>query len=296
MITSPTNPKVKEAIKLRESRTRRSLGCFLIDGRREIERAFHAGIRIIRLFFDAEVLDLPVMGNMPDQEESSSEANSVQILKTLHFAEIPLVPVSSVLFRKIAFGERNEGIVAVAAAGDSSLQAFETRLLASGNENFAAPRNHPLLLAVVEGVEKPGNVGALFRAADGAGLDGIILADPRCDLYHPHTIRASLGTLFHLPIAVATSQDVRNWLLSQGITVAAARCDGSIPYDRYDFRQPTAILLGSEAQGLSGFWGGKNIQPIRLPMNGSADSLNVATTGAILFYHAVLVRSATVST
>ena len=244
MISSPSNPRLKEVAKLREGRHRRRTGCFLIDGRREVERAIHCGIRILELFVTEEV----------------------------RFPGVPTTLVAENVFGKIAFGGRNDGILAVAETPQRPLDAFPATALP--------------LLAVLEGIEKPGNVGAVFRSADGAGLDGILVTDPATDLFNPHTIRNSLGTIFKIPAAVTESCAAFDWLRKYDIHLAVARCDGAIPYTDYDFRRPTAIVLGSEADGLSAIWNGSGTTAISLPMNGIADSLNVSSAAAVLFYEA----------
>ncbi len=248
MISSPSNPRLKEIAKLREGKQRRRCGCFLIDGRREVERAVRCGVRVLEIFATEEI----------------------------RFPEIPTTLVAENVFGKIAYGDRNDGILAVAETPDCSLVRFAESLRTIGTP----------LLAVLEGVEKPGNVGAVFRSADGAGLNGVLLADPSTDLFNPNTIRNSLGTIFRLPIAVAESREVLDWLRKHEIHLAVARCDGAIPYTDYDFRQPTAIVLGSEADGLTEVWNGPRTTAISLPMLGIADSLNVSNAAAVLFYEA----------
>jgi TrmH family RNA methyltransferase len=186
--------------------------------------------------------------------------------------------VTPAVFQKLAFGQRQEGLLAVAVASPKPLTEVKIG-------------DRPLI-AVLEGVEKPGNLGAVIRAADGAGIDALILADGVTDLYNPNTIRASLGTVFTLPIAVERSEAVLAWLREREITVMAARVDGAVDYDRADFTPPTAIVLGSEARGLSPAWSGDDVTAIRLPMRGAADSLNLSTTAAVLFYEAQRQRCA----
>ena len=146
------------------------------------------------------------------------------------------------------------------------------------------------IIGVAEGVEKPGNVGALLRSADGAGLDALILADCKTDLYNPNAVRASLGTIFSVPAVETTSQAAVDWLTKKGIVIFAAIVDGAIEYSTADYTQPCAIVVGSEADGLTDAWRGTNVQPIYLPMKGIADSLNVSVTAGILFYHALAER------
>jgi len=248
MISSASNPRLKEIAKLREGKHRRRSGHFLIDGRREVERAIHCGIRIVELFVTEEV----------------------------RFPGVPTTLVAENVFGKIAFGNRNDGILAVAETPQWPLDTFPTNALP--------------LLAVLEGIEKPGNVGAVFRSADGAGLDGILVTDPATDLFNPNVIRSSLGTIFKIPTAVTESREAFDWLRKHAIHLAVARCDGAIPYTDYDFRRPTAIVLGSEADGLSAIWSGLGATAISLPMHGIADSLNVSSAAAVLFYEAIRQR------
>ena len=143
------------------------------------------------------------------------------------------------------------------------------------------------LVVVLEGVEKPGNVGAVLRSADGAGVSALVVADPRTDLFNPNAIRASLGTVFSLPVAESAARDVLAWLGGRGLRIVAARVEGAVAYTEVDYRRPTAIILGSEAAGLTALWSGEDVRPIRLPMLGVADSLNVSAAAAVLFYEAL---------
>jgi TrmH family RNA methyltransferase len=143
----------------------------------------------------------------------------------------------------------------------------------------------PLVL-VLEAVEKPGNLGAVLRSADGAGVDAVILADPRTDPFNPNAVRASLGTIFATRLAAASSDEVRRWLLARDVRILAARVDGAVDYTDADLRAGVAIVLGSEAEGLTDEWSGEGVIAIRLPMLGIADSLNVSITAAVLAYEA----------
>jgi TrmH family RNA methyltransferase len=144
---------------------------------------------------------------------------------------------------------------------------------------------------VLEGLEKPGNLGAILRSADAAGVDAIIVADGRTDLYNPNTIRASLGTVFRANIGEATTAETIEWLRDKQIRIIAARPDAQQLYTEIDLRGGAAIVLGCEATGLSDAWRATGTTPVRLPMHGIADSLNVSTTAAVLFYEALRQRS-----
>ncbi|MDR3196726.1 MAG: hypothetical protein LBU34_02555 [Planctomycetaceae bacterium] len=258
-ITSSSNRKIKEVIKLRDGKYRRSSGRFLIDGIREIQRAFRCGINILEVFGNKETID------------GFSKTFGKNVLPTNQF-----YLVSNTLLEKISFGDRNEGIVVVAEIPKEPAKLFELKIC-----SVPVP-----LLAVLERIEKPGNSGAVFRSADGAGLDGIIVADSIADLYNPNTIRSSLGTVFQIPHATMDSVSAIDWLRQHKIRCAVARCNGMISYTDYDFCQPAAIVLGNEADGLSDIWNGNDMTTISLPMCGIADSLNVSNAAAVLFYEA----------
>lgn len=263
MITSLHNPRVKEAIALRDGRQRRRQGLFLIDGVREMSRAVDAGVVLEEVFVCAAIC-------------GGGAAGCQGLLERL--AEMPIrqTEVSSAVFERLAFGQRAEGVVAVARPPQCSL------------EELQLPERP--LVAVLEGVEKPGNVGAILRTADCAGVSALIVADGGTDLFNPNTIRASLGTIFTLPVCAAPAAEVRDWLGDRQIRVFAARVDAATDYTAADFTGPAAIVLGSEAGGLSGVWSA-GAKPIRLPMVGSADSLNVSATAAVLFYEALRQRN-----
>lgn len=262
-ITSPHNPRVKLAAKLRERRGRNRQGRFLIDGQRELQRAWQAGVQLDEIFY------CPALCRSVECQ---------RLLIDVIAGHRQVYEVTAAVFDKLAFGDRREGIVATAAAKPLPLSSLEV-----GD----AP-----LIVVLEGVEKPGNLGAVLRSADGAGVDAVILADGVTDLYNPNTIRASLGTIFTLSLAVATSAAVREWLHDRGIRVLAARVDAMLDYDRADLAGSAAIVLGSESHGLSDVWTGPGVTAIRLPMRGAADSLNLSATAAVLLYEARRQRSA----
>jgi RNA methyltransferase, TrmH family len=261
LITSPHNPRVKDAVRLRDRRHREKQGRILIDGARELQRAIGAGVRPVELFVCESLCH-------SDDAQRLLAATLESGCEVLH--------VSETVFEKLAFGQRAEGVLGVAEMPRPTLAALQL------------PTNP--LVAVLEGVEKPGNVGAVLRSADAAGVSAVIVADPRTDLYNPNAIRASLGTIFTMRVCEAASGDVLAWLRQHEFAILAARVDGAVPYTEVDYRGPTAIVLGSEAAGLSSVWTGHDIKAVRLPMRGSADSLNVSVTAAVLFYEALRQR------
>jgi TrmH family RNA methyltransferase len=260
-ITSLQNPRVKEAVRLRDRRHREKQGRILIDGARELARAVGAGVRMLEVF---------VCEPLCTSEESQ------RLWGRLPDCGGEVIQVTAPVFQKLSFGHRAEGFLGVAEMPRPTLA------------DLRLPQRP--VVAVLEGVEKPGNVGAVLRSADAAGVSALIVADARTDLYNPNAIRASLGTIFTMRVCAATAAETVDWLRQHHLAIYAARVDASLPYTQLDYRGPTAIVLGSEAEGLSAAWSAGDITPVRLPMLGVADSLNVSATAAVLFYEALRQR------
>jgi TrmH family RNA methyltransferase len=257
LIRSSHNPRIRAIAALRDPRERRDRGQLLVDGAREIGRAIAAGVEPVELVV------------APDRVRGP-EASAA--LRAAERAGTPMLEVTADLLGRLAFGERDEGLLLVARAPSTELSRL--RLPADP------------LVGVVEAVEKPGNLGAVVRSADGAGLDALLVADPRADPWNPNAIRASLGTVFSVPLAVAGAGRVLEHLRELGIRVVAARVQAAIPYTEADLTGGVAIVLGSEADGLTDAWDGPDVTAIGIPMLGVADSLNVSVSAAILFYEA----------
>jgi len=265
MITSLQNQRVKEALKLRDARQRRKRQCMIIDGVRELSRALDAGIELLEVFVcDAlcETLEARTLAARLDQPDLSTAPR--------------LNRVSEEVFARVAYGGRNEGLVAVAAWPRRTLEDLQL-----GEDPF---------VVVVEGVEKPGNVGAVLRTADAVGIDAVIVADAATDLYNPNCIRSSLGTVLTLPVCMATTDEALSWLAINGLRIVTARVEGAVHYDSISYRGPVAIVLGSEAHGLSSRWHDETFTAVRLPMHGAADSLNISAAAAVLMYEALRQR------
>ena len=260
-ITSVHNPRVKAAAKLRDARQRTLQGRFLIDGVRELWRAVDAGITLVEVFVCPELLVSP---------------DARALVDTLRTKQADLVQVAPNVFEKLAYGDRSEGLLAVALAPRRLLD--ELRL---ADNSGGGP-----LVCVLEGVEKPGNFGAVLRSADAAGVSAVVVASGRTDTYNPNAIRASLGTVFTLPVYAASTAEVISWLQKQKLTIYAARVDGATDYAAADFTKPCAIVLGSEAMGLSQAWSDAHVTAVKIPMFGKVDSLNVSATAAVMFYEA----------
>ena len=255
-ITSLTNPRVKAAVRLRDRAERDLTGLTIVDGAREILRALDAGVDVEQAFLAPDLLRSP---------DGFAVADRLRHRPTT-------LEVSPAVLARVAFGQRSDGVVAVVATPTTELADLVLR-------------PYPLVV-VAEAIEKPGNLGAIIRTADGAGADAIIAADPRTDLFNPNAIRASLGTIFALPVVAATAVVTIDWLEEHGIRPVAARVDAPAAYTDVDLRGPLAIVLGSEAGGLSHAWSDANVQPVAIPMHGMADSLNVSIAAAVLLYEA----------
>ena len=274
-ITSAANPRVREAARLRDADVRRETGLTLIDGRRELARATRAGVAIDEVFVDADYA-----ATLLQEDSAATHATHDEpCLADLAAGGTRITGLSRKAFERIAFGSRNEGVVAVARYGAGTLA------------DFAVTNDRPVL--VIEGVEKPGNLGAILRTADAAGLAGVIVCDGRTDAANPAVIRASLGTVFTVPLAAASAHDTICWCGARGRRVIAAMPTGTILWHEARLAGRTAILLGSEAHGISGAWqqaasaGTIHLESVRLTMAGAADSLNVSATTAVLAYEAV---------
>ena len=253
MIESPKNQKIKDLVKLREGKHRRRTGTFLLEGDREIERALTGGFQLTDLFICQDfVSDLG--------RKLESEFNGM-----VH-------QVSPSVFEKIALRETTGGICAVSKQKYSAL-----------NELFQLEA--PLLL-VVESVEKPGNLGAILRTADGAGVDGVLILDEKADIFNPNSIRASLGAVFTVPVAKSeNAAEVLELCHRNKVQIVAASPHSEIPYYDSDLTKSVAIVLGSEAFGLSDVWEKAGV-PVKIPMLGVCDSLNVSVSAGVLVYEA----------
>ena len=261
-ITSLTNPKVKAAVRLRDRRERDATGLTIVDGAREILRALDAGVRVESVF---------VAPGLIRTDDGRAVADRLRGRPTT-------IEASPTVLTKVAFGERSDGVVAIVEPPRPSLDDLSARL-----------PTDPLIV-VVEAVEKPGNLGAVLRSADAAGVAAVVAADPLTDLFNPHAIRASLGTIFSVPVAAASSQETRDWLAARGIRAVAAMVDASTRYTAADLTGPLAIVLGSEVDGLSAGWREGAAEPVSIPMAGVADSLNVSIAAAVLLFEAVRQR------
>jgi TrmH family RNA methyltransferase len=263
VIESASNPRIKAAARLRERRDRDASGLTLVDGGREALRSIEAGAVVETAFACRKLI-------------STTEARRAWEKLTQDFgpygSTIEVVEVGERAFEKLAYGDRSDGIVLVVRQPQHGLADLE---LAGDNP----------LVVVTEDVEKPGNVGAILRSADAVGADAVIAAGGT-DLFNPNVIRASVGTAFSVPVAAAPASEVAAWLAARGIRVVAARLEATRLHVDADLTGPLAIVVGSEAEGLSDAWRGPQVDTVRLPMEGIADSLNVSVAAAVLLYEA----------
>lgn len=264
VIRSTKNPKVQDAAKLSERKYRDQTGLMLIEGIKELTLAVKSGITVKRLFYCEELFT--------GREEKD-------ILKTAKGQNADLVPVARHVFEKLAYREDSFGLAAVAEKPAKTLEDIHLT-------------KSPLLI-VVEGVEKPGNLGAILRSADAAGVDGVIVCGKSTDIYNPNVVRASIGTIFTVPVVDAAIPDAVSWLDSRGIKTVATTPRAQMEYFDADLKGPCAIIMGSEHEGLSDTWLDSASLLVRIPMKGQADSLNLATATTILLYEAVRQRKAT---
>ena len=248
---------MKAVVGLRNRRDRDSTGRTIVDGAREVRRAIESGATI-----DEAFVCVPLLQGADARADFDHLTDS----------GVRITTTSPTVFEKLAFGERAEGIVAVVRVPSLALDDLDLP---------AEP-----LVVVLEAVEKPGNLGAVLRSADGAGADAVIVADVRTDPFNPNVIRASAGTVFGMALAVAPAEAVIAWLRERGIRIVATRVEAPAVYTDTDLRGPLAIALGSETDGLSEQWAGDGIEAVSLPMLGIADSLNVSVTAAVLLYEA----------
>lgn len=260
-ISSLQNPRVKQLVRLRDRRPRDEAGVFLVEGYREIRRALEKGVQLTELYF------------APDWFLGENEPALIAQARAAGAAAFEL---SKDAFAKVAYRERPDGLLAVAPQWRRTL------------EDLALPAA-PFLL-VVEAIEKPGNLGTILRSADAAGCHAVIVCDPVTDIFNPNVVRASTGVLFSVPLVVAESGPVRDWLRARGIRAVATTPAAETLYTSADLRGPLAIVMGSEQYGLSDYWLKQSDLTVRIPMAGQADSLNVAMATIITLFEAVRQR------
>lgn len=254
-ISSIQNQDVKRILLLQEkSRTRRKEGCFVVEGIREIELAHKGGYEIAEIYFCSELL--------PSEKFSALSSYSST-----------LTEITTEVYQKVAYRGSTEGVLAVVNAKDLGLN------------NLQLKSQNPLIL-IAEAPEKPGNIGALLRTADAANLDAVLIANPKTDMFNPNIIRSSVGCVFTNQIATGSTTEILRYLKEKNIPVYGAALQASVPYYSVDFTSPTAIVVGTEATGLTQEWLENTNQNIIIPMQGEIDSMNLSVAAGILIFEA----------
>jgi RNA methyltransferase, TrmH family len=254
-ITSLQNPRVKLLVRLRERREREKDKLILVEGRYEIETALSSGLNPQTLYV------APSLAGPENLDLKAGETLSV----------------SEAVFQKISYRDNPDGYLAVFPKPNPSLASIIL--------------SEPPFVIVAESVEKPGNLGAILRTADAAGADALLVSNPRTDIYNPNVIRASRGTVFTVPVVQASNEKSLGWLRENGIAVLAATPSAVKPYTEANLSQAVALALGTEDEGLSGFWLENADEKVLIPMLGAVNSLNVSVSAAILAYEVVRQRS-----
>ncbi|MEK7097408.1 MAG: RNA methyltransferase [Patescibacteria group bacterium] len=258
IITSTQNPKIKQAVKLQDAKERKESGLIIVEGRKEISLALKAEIEIETLFYCAQL---------------AGEDNALLLL----LDRKKIINVTPEVFKKIAYRENPDGFLAVAQAKEIKLEQIKLS-------------KKPLII-VLEAVEKPGNLGAILRSADAAKADAVIVSDPKTDIFNPNVIRASLGTVFTNQVAVSDFQELQGWLKANNIRIFAATPHTKTAYTKADYSGPSAILIGTEHDGLSEKWIEAADEKIKIPMKGQIDSLNASVSLAIVLFEAIRQRN-----
>ena len=257
-ITSLKNPKIKQALELRERQFRQESGLTLVEGYREAVCALASSVNVTALFY------------CPDFFQ---EQDCAKLIKQCSDRGGDIYEVSPSVFEKLSYGDRKEGLLMICRPVQLSLRDLP-------------PKKVPFYV-VMEGVEKPGNLGAVLRTCDGAGVDAVILAEAATDIFNPNVIRASVGTIFSLPVAMTSNQEALEFLHARGMMTVAATPTAKQNYTDMNAKVPLALVLGSEHDGLSSFWLQKADVQVKIPLKGKADSLNIAASAAVLIYEVV---------
>ncbi len=263
LITSLQNPRLKDVVKLRDRGARDEAGLMIIEGYRELKRALDNGVQPTALFFSSAWY----LGE-----------NEPALVERCGAAGAELLECSKEAFAKVAYRDRPEGLLALATVSRRGLA------------DLTLPEQ-PLLI-VAEAIEKPGNLGSILRSADAAGVHGVIVCDRCTDVHNPNVVRSSIGTLFTVPVAEATSEETLAWLKARGIRIFAATPHAEKEYTQADMVRGCALVVGTEQYGLSERWMAAADERVKIPMLGQADSLNVSNATTILLYEAVRQRRA----
>lgn len=271
LLTSTNNGLIKQIVQWQErSRARKKDGLFVVEGLREMNLALEAGYSGSMFFYCQDI----AQHNATENDNISA----LDFVKSIGGQGVKTYAVSLSVYKKIAYRDTTEGVIGVFKTKNHQLQELQLK------------SKNPLFL-VAEAPEKPGNIGALLRTADAAGVDAFLLANPLTDLYNPNIIRSSVGGLFTTTIATGTTQEIIDYLNKHNIAIYSAILQEAIPYTQADYTKPSAIVVGTEADGLSETWRTASKAKVKIPMNGAIDSMNVSVSAGILIYEALRQRS-----
>ena len=259
LISSLQNPSVKNLVKLTKSRERKAQDLFVIEGARELSLALAGDYSIQEVYMCNELF---THTRYPDVLDN--------------IAENKIVKITPQVFQKVSYRAGSDGVIALARPKSHTLADIQLS-------------DNPFVI-ILESVEKPGNLGAILRSADAAKVDAVIVCDPQTDIYNPNVIRSSVGGLFGVPTAMCTSDEAMAWLNENKIASYAAELEASVWYHTIDFRGPSAIVMGTEAEGLTTNWLNYATKRIKIPMLGKVDSLNVSVSAAVLTFEAMRQR------
>ncbi len=255
VISSIQNPLIRQLVQLKDkSRERKKSGLFLIEGEREIMLAQKGGYQLESILFSPDIISEAKINKLTNQQ-------------------IKLIEVSTDVYQKLAYRDTTEGIIAVAKSKSHNITEITFK------------SKNPLIL-IAEAPEKPGNIGAILRTADAANVDAVIIANPKSDMYNPNIIRSSVGCVFTNNIVTGSTSEIIGFLKEKKINIYCAALQASVNYNTQDFTKPTAIVVGTEATGLSDAWLESATQNIIIPMQGEIDSMNVSVAAGILIFEA----------
>jgi TrmH family RNA methyltransferase len=261
LLSSTQNPKIKGVVDLRERRERDRSGLFLIEGYRELSRAVIGNLKIESLFVCPELF----LG-----------VNEPTLIEQIQKKGAKIFYCTPNVFEKISYRDRPDGLIAIANQMRKTLADLDSL-------------KEPFLL-IAEAIEKPGNLGTMLRSSDAVHCDAVIVCDRCTDIYNPNVVRASVGTLFTLPVIEATSQETLDWLRKKGVSIVAATPSAKKEFTDIELKGPLAVVVGTEQVGLSSLWMEQADIQVRIPMLGVADSLNVATAATLLLYEVLRQR------
>lgn len=265
LLTSLQNSRVKQVVALRDRRDRDKAGLFVIEGYRELLRAVEMGHPIESIFVCPELF----LGS-----------NEPALIERVQSRGATLYRCNKAVFQKISYRDRPDGLIAVAPQQHRNLSDLDA---------FVRSESSPFFV-IAEAIEKPGNLGTILRSSDAVGLSGLIVCDRCTDIHNPNVVRASVGTLFTVPVVEASNEETLRWLREKSVLILAATPSASNEYTQVDMRGPLAIAVGTEQLGLSDFWMDQADIRVKIPMCGVADSLNVAMATTLLMYEALRQR------